>query len=94
MLEAITAKVPPTGPYVIKGAKLPDNVLPGVKEIAAYIDAGSSAPALEFLSPIKGPSLEQLGVAAGTGQMDAAAAAAAYDEDVKKQAQQLGLAGW
>ncbi len=92
--DAITAKVPPTGPYVIKGAKLPDNVLPGVKEIAAYIDAGSSAPALEFLSPIKGPSLEQLCVAAGTGQMDAAAAAAAYDEDVKKQAQQLGLAGW
>ncbi|MEI7847662.1 MAG: extracellular solute-binding protein [Chloroflexota bacterium] len=92
--DAITAKVAPSGPYVIKGAKLPDNVLPGVKEIAAYIDAGTSAPALEFLSPIKGPSLEQFCVAVGTGQMDAATAAKNYDEDVKKQAQQLGLPGW
>jgi raffinose/stachyose/melibiose transport system substrate-binding protein len=92
--DAITSKVAPSGPYVIKGAKLPDNVLPGVKEIAAYIDAGTSAPALEFLSPIKGPSLEQFCVAVGTGQMTAAAAAANYDEDVKKQAQQLGLPGW
>ena len=92
--DAITSKVAPSGPYVIKGAKLPDNVLPGVKDIAAYIDAGTSAPALEFLSPIKGPSLEQFCVAVGTGQMDAATAAANYDEDVKKQAQQLGLPGW
>jgi raffinose/stachyose/melibiose transport system substrate-binding protein len=49
---------------------------------------------LEFLSPIKGPNLEQICVAVGTGQMDAATAAADYDEDVKKQAQQLGLPGW
>jgi len=93
-VDAITAKVPPAGPYLIKGSKLPDNVLPAVKDIAAYIDAGKSAPALEFLSPIKGPSLEQICVAVGTGQMDAATAAANYDEDVKKQAQQLGLPGW
>ena len=92
--EAITAVVPPTGPYVIKGATLPDDVLSGVKEIAAYIDAGKSAPALEFLSPVKGPALEQLCVAVGTGQMTAAEAAAAYDKDVEKQAQQLGLEGW
>jgi raffinose/stachyose/melibiose transport system substrate-binding protein len=73
---------------------LPDDVLPGVKDIQAYIDAGKSGPALEFLSPIKGPSLEQICVAVGTGQMDAATGAADYDVDVEKQAQQLGLPGW
>lgn len=93
-VDALNAAVAPTGPYVIKGARLPDDVLPAVKEIAAYIESGNSAPALEFLSPVKGPTLEQLCVAVGTGQMTPEEAAAAYDEDVKKQAQQLGLPGW
>lgn len=93
-VDAINAKVPPQGPYLIKGTKLPDNVLPAVKDIAAYIDSGNSVPALEFLSPIKGPNLEQICVAVGTGQMAPAEAAANYDKDVEKQAQQLGLPGW
>jgi len=93
-IAALNEKVPPSGPYLIKGAELPDDVLPAVKDIAAYIDSGNSAPALEFLSPVKGPSLEQITVAVGTGQMTPEEAAAAYDEDVKKQAQQLGLPGW
>jgi raffinose/stachyose/melibiose transport system substrate-binding protein len=92
--DALTAAIPPTGPYMIKGATLPDTVLPAVKDIAAYIESGNTAPALEFLSPIKGPSLEQITVAVGTGQMSAAEGAAAYDEDVEAQAQQLGLPGW
>ena len=92
--EAMAAAELPTGPYVIKGASLPDEVLPAVKDIAAYIDSGLNAPALEFLSPVKGPALEQLTVAVGTGQMTAEEAAAAYDVDVEKQAQQLGLEGW
>jgi len=91
---ALTAATPPGGPYLIKGAELPDSVHPAVLDLAAYIDAGESAPALEFLSPIKGPSLEQICVAVATGQMTAEEGAAAYDEDVKKQAQQLGLEGW
>jgi raffinose/stachyose/melibiose transport system substrate-binding protein len=82
------------GPYLVKGAELPDDVLPAVQDIAAYIDSGNSAPALEFLSPVKGPNLEHLLVAVGTGQMTAEEAAAAYDEDVKQQALQLGLPGW
>ncbi|CAG1014552.1 partial Multiple sugar-binding protein, partial [Anaerolineales bacterium] len=93
-VDALNAAVAPTGPYVIKGATLPDSVLPAVKDVAAYIEAGKSAPALEFLSPIKGPSLEQICIAVGTGQINAATAATDYDEDVKKQAQQLGLPGW
>ncbi|MBZ0287448.1 MAG: extracellular solute-binding protein, partial [Anaerolineae bacterium] len=93
-VDAITAKVPPNGPYLIKGSSLPDDVLPAVKDLAAYIDSGNSYPALEFLSPIKGPNLEQLCVAVGTGQMKADEAAANYDLDVERQAQQLGLPGW
>ena len=92
--DTMTAAVAPTGPYLIKGATLPNDVLPGVKDIQAYIDAGKSGPALEFLSPIKGPSLEQICIAVGTGQTDAATGAADYDVDVEKQAQQLGLPGW
>lgn len=93
-IAMLNEKVPPSGPYLIKGAKLPENALPAVKDIAAYIESGNSAPALEFLSPVKGPNLEHLCVAVGTGQMTAEEAAKAYDEDVKKQAQQLGLEGW
>jgi raffinose/stachyose/melibiose transport system substrate-binding protein len=92
--DAQTAALEPGGPYMIKGAKLPDTVLPAVKDIAAYIDSGNSYPALEFVSPIKGPQLEQICVATASGQMTPEEAAAAYDKDVEKQAQQLGLPGW
>ena len=92
---AIAAEVnPPTGPYMIKGVELPDTVLPAVQDTAVYIESGKSGPALEFVSPIKGPALEQILVAVGSGQMTAEEGAAAYDEDVRKQAQQLGLEGW
>lgn len=92
--DAITAKVKPAGPYLINGATLPDDVLPFVNDLNGYIDSGNAYPALEFLSPIKGPNLEQICVAVGTGQMTPAEAAANYDDDVEKQAQQLGLPGW
>lgn len=84
----------PTGPYAVKGCTLPDTVPPVVKDMQAYLDAGTSSLALEFLSPVKGPSLEQICVEVGSGIRKAGPAAALYDEDVKKQAQQLGLAGW
>jgi raffinose/stachyose/melibiose transport system substrate-binding protein len=92
--EALTSAVAPQGPYLIEGATLPDTVHPAVQDLAAYIEAGKSFPALEFLSPIKGPNLEQLLVSIGTGQMSALEAAEAYDFDVERQAQQLGLPGW
>jgi raffinose/stachyose/melibiose transport system substrate-binding protein len=93
-VDAVTAKVPPAGPYAIKGSKLPDTVLPAVKDIATYIDSGKSLPALEFFSPLKGPNLEQICVAVGSGQMTAQQGAANYDQDVIKQVQQLNLPGW
>jgi raffinose/stachyose/melibiose transport system substrate-binding protein len=89
-----SAAAAPTGPYAVKGCTLPASVPQVVKDMQTYIDAGNSSLALEFLSPVKGPSLEQICVEVGSGIRKAGAGASLYDEDVKKQAQQLGLAGW
>jgi raffinose/stachyose/melibiose transport system substrate-binding protein len=84
-----------TGPYLIKGCDLPKDVPPSVADMMPYFaEAGRTAPALEFLSPIKGPNLEQLTVEVGSGIRPAAEAAALYDQDVEKQAKQLGLPNW
>lgn len=84
-----------TGPYLIRGCTLPDDVPPSVSDLQTYFNQdGTTAPALEFLSPVKGPALEQITVEVGSGIRSAADAAALYDEDVRKQAQQLGLPGW
>jgi raffinose/stachyose/melibiose transport system substrate-binding protein len=85
---------PPQGPFLSKACKLPADVSQTAKDTTAYFDSGKASPALEFKSPIKGPSLEQICIQVGTGQVDAKKGAALYDEDVKKQAQQLGLPGW
>jgi len=85
----------PTGPYAVKGCELPGDVPQAIKDMQPYLDKpGASSLALEFLSPVKGPSLEQITVEVGSGIRKAKDGAARYDEDVKKQAQQLGLAGW
>lgn len=84
----------PSGPYAIKDAVIPDNVAPAVNDMLPYFGSGKTAPALEFLSPIKGPSLEQITVEVGAGIKKAAEGAAVYDKDVEKQAKQLGLEGW
>jgi len=85
----------PTGPYAVKGCSLGDNVPQAIKDMQPYLDKpGGSSLALEFLSPVKGPSLEQITVEVGSGIRKAKDGAARYDEDVKKQAQQLGLEGW
>ena len=92
--EAMTAGVAPSGPYMIKGSKLPDDVPAAIKDIQPYIDGGNNSPALEFLSPVKGPSLEQITVAVGSGLNTPDEGASLYDQDVEKQAKQLGLPGW
>jgi raffinose/stachyose/melibiose transport system substrate-binding protein len=92
--EAQTAAAAPGGPYLIEGSTLPDDVLSAVQDVQAYIEGGNYGPALEFVSPLKGPSLEQITVEVGSGLRSAEDAAALYDEDVAKQAQQLGLPGW
>lgn len=84
----------PQGPFAIKGIELPDDVWPAVKDTTAYFDAGNTAPALEFISPLKGPNLPQICVEVGSGITSPKAGAEAYDADVEKQAKQLNLPGW
>jgi ABC-type glycerol-3-phosphate transport system substrate-binding protein len=84
----------PQGPYVIEGCDLPEDVPAFVSDMQPYFDSGDTGLALEFLSPIKGPALEQITVAVGSGITSATDGAAQYDDDVRKQAQQLGLEGW
>jgi raffinose/stachyose/melibiose transport system substrate-binding protein len=84
----------PTGPFMVKGCTLPADVPQAVKDLQPFVDAGTVTPALEFLSPIKGPALEQITVEVGSGLRNAPSGAKLYDEDVKKQAKQLGLEGW
>jgi raffinose/stachyose/melibiose transport system substrate-binding protein len=85
---------PPQGPFLSKACKLPAEVSQVAKDTQAYFESGKAGPALEFKSPIKGPALEQICIQVGTGQVDAKKGAELYDQDVKKQAQQLGLPGW
>lgn len=92
--EAQTEAFAPSGPYFVEGCELPADIPPAVTDLATYVDNGNVTPALEFLSPIKGPALEQICVEVGSGITSAAKGAALYDQDVEKQAQQLGLPGW
>jgi raffinose/stachyose/melibiose transport system substrate-binding protein len=84
-----------TGPYLIRGCTLPADVPPAVADLLPYFQHDdTNAPALEFLSPVKGPNLENITVEVGSGIVSPKDGAAQYDQDVLKQAQQLGLAGW
>lgn len=82
-----------TGPMVIEDVELTD-AYPAVQEMLSYVNDGRVAPALEFLSPIKGPNLEQILVQVGLGLSTAQEGAEEYDRDVIRQARQLGLEGW
>lgn len=92
--DAQTKGLTPSGPYMVKGCTLPSGLPTAVNDLQKYYDDGNVSPALEFVSPIKGPNLEKITVEVGSGITSAADGAKRYDEDVKKQAQQLGLQGW
>jgi raffinose/stachyose/melibiose transport system substrate-binding protein len=93
--NAMIAASGASGPYLIKACELPADVPPAVNDMLPYFQTeGMTAPALEFLSPVKGPALEQITVEVGSGIRPAADAAALYDQDVEKQAKQLGLPNW
>jgi raffinose/stachyose/melibiose transport system substrate-binding protein len=84
-----------TGPFLTKDAPTAGDLYAGYADMFPYFEReGATTPALEFLTAVKGPGLPQITVATGIGQYSGAEAAAVYDEDVKKQAQQLGLPGW
>jgi raffinose/stachyose/melibiose transport system substrate-binding protein len=83
-----------SGPYVISSCSLPSDVPSLLTDIKKYVDDGRTALALEFQSPVKGPNLENIAIEVGSGQISAQSGAAQYDQDVTKEAQQLGLSGW
>ncbi|WP_127556559.1 ABC transporter substrate-binding protein [Saccharospirillum alexandrii] len=93
--EAIVETIGAAGPFLIETCGLPDTVPQPVADMLVYFqDSDRNAPALEFLSPVKGPSLEQIMVEIGSGFRDAQSGAELYDRDVSRQARQLGLSGW
>lgn len=92
--DAMTKGQTPSGPYMINGCTLPADLPAAEQDLQKFYTDGNVSPALEFLSPIKGPNLEKITVEVGSGITSAADGAKRYDEDVKKQAQQLGLPGW
>lgn len=92
--KLFTSVQKPGGPSMVKGLAMPSDVIPGIREQQQYYDSGKYKPALEFVSPIKGPNLEQLCIEVLSGRMTPLDAAKAYDQDVQKQAVLLNLPGW
>ncbi len=93
-LAAYAAATSAEGPYVVSGVKMPDTAYQGVLEMMPYFEAGKTAPALEFITSVKGPNSPQICIEAMGGLRTPEECAAEYDADVEKQAKQLGLAGW
>ncbi len=73
---------------------MPEDSFAAVKEMLPYFDAGKTAPALEFITSVKGPNSPQICIECMGGLRTPEECAAEYDADVEKQAKQLGLAGW
>jgi raffinose/stachyose/melibiose transport system substrate-binding protein len=84
----------PAGPFAISTCKLPSNAPALVQDELKYQEDKKTGLALEFLSPIKGPNLEKILIQVGSGISTGQQGAALYDQDVKAQAQQLGIKGW
>lgn len=82
------------GPFVIDGCEMSGDVTQIVSDMLPYFESGKTAPAFEFLSVVKGPNIANFTVEVGSKIKTGAEAAAAYDEDNKLLAQQLGLPGW
>jgi raffinose/stachyose/melibiose transport system substrate-binding protein len=73
---------------------LPDDVPATLTDLLPFTESGAVASALEFVSPVKGAALPDITVAVGSGLTTPEDAAAQYDADAAKTAQQLGLPGW
>lgn len=94
-IAAINSVSTPTGPYLIKGAKYPGRLSSIATDMLSYTKSnGKCAPALEFLSPLKGPNLEKIAVRVGSGIITAKQGAAAYHKDLHKEGRRLGLPAW
>lgn len=94
-LAAMNVALTPTGPYLVQGARLSNQLSTIARDMLPYFkSAGRTSPALEFVSPIKGPNLSKITVKVGSGKISAKVGAKAYDRDVEKESARLGLPGW
>lgn len=94
-MAVINAAFTPTGPFLVKNVKLSRAVSTITRDMLPYFESeGRTVPALEFLSPIKGPNLPGITVRVGSGKISALSGARAYDDDVARESVQLGLPGW
>jgi raffinose/stachyose/melibiose transport system substrate-binding protein len=94
-LAAIQNAVIPSGPYMVAGAKLTGEVSFLTRDMLKYFKRdGRTAPALEFLTPVKGPNLPRISVQVGSGELSGTLGAITYDNDVRAESQRLGLPGW
>ncbi len=86
---------PNSGPYLIKHLKTDAHASSISKDIINYLKLpNGSAPALEFLTPVKGPNMPAIAVQVGAGALSAIAGATAYDADVRAESNRIGLPGW
>lgn len=85
---------PPSGAYGTTACSVPEDTHGFVKDIQAYSDQDLTAPAQEFVTPVKGPSMPEITVEVGSGIRSATDGAALYDADIAKAAQQMALPGW
>ena len=94
--DAQTKAAPPTGPYVVKGCTLPADVTAGRQGHADRTSTSRARPAWRWSSSRRSRARRWSRSPSRSAPASAKAkdGAALYDEDVKKQAQQLGLPGW
>ncbi len=94
-VTAMNAAVAPSGPYLLKGGKLTGDLSQITQDMARYLNGeAKTAPALEFVTPIKGPNLPKISVRVGSGIDSALQGATSYDLDVTRESQRLRLPGW
>lgn len=92
--EAYMSKQKPSGPFLIKGIALPDNVLPSVKDAVKYINSGASTAAMEFESPLKATGFDKLTVEVATKMMTPINGVKQTDIENEKFAKSEKLPGW
>lgn len=89
-MDALTSFYSPAGGFHT-GYQPEANSLELVQEVQKYYTDENTAPALEYLTPIKGANCPQICGEIGSGQTTAQEAAKAYDQDCEKAAMQLGM---
>ena len=79
------------GPYFVKGFASTASQLGVVADLQVYFDEGKTAPALEFITSVKGEDCHIICQEVSIGSISALEGAEKYDLDCVKQAVQLGL---